>query len=178
MQRSEVIKILGMISAAYPNMKAIDITMVDIWLECLKDIDIETALMVIKKNILESPFPPTIADIRKQNADVNFGRIDSTEAWGEVLKAIRNYGSYREREAIESMSPITGKTVKYMGWKDICMSEKPDVVRGQFLKMYATVEEKHYKDKLLPDDFKNQIDVRRNKVHELTSGLSEKLSLE
>lgn len=175
MQKTDVIKILGMISAAYPNMKAVDAAMVEIWFDCLKDIDIEVALTIVKKNILESPFPPTIADLRKQHADVIEKRVDSTEAWGEVLKAIRSYGSYRESEAIESMSPTVAKTVKYMGWKDICMSEKPDVVRGQFLKMYATVEDREYKDKLLPESFKAALENK--KINQITSSLSDKFSI-
>lgn len=175
MKKSEVIKLLAMISAAYPNMKPVDDTMVDIWTDCLKDITVEDALMTVKKNILESPFPPTIADLRKQHVSVVENRLDSTQAWGEVLKAIKSYGSYREIEAMESMPPLVAMTVRYMGWKDICMSEKPDVVRGQFLKMYATMEEREYKDKLLPNDFREKIENRR--INQLTGSLSEKLRL-
>lgn len=176
MKKTEVIKLLAVISAAYPNMKTVEDSMVEIWLDCLKDIDTETALKIAKKHILESPFPPTIADIRKQNVEVTTERLDATQAWGEVMKAIKNFGLYREHEAIKSMSPLTGKTIKYMGWRDICMSEKPDVVRGQFLKMYETMEGREYKNNLLPESFKAEIEG--NRLNQITSNLSKKLSLE
>ncbi|TCU72894.1 loader and inhibitor of G40P protein [Tissierella praeacuta] len=160
MRKSEVIKLLGMISGAYPNMKEITDLTVDIWYDCLKDMDIEVALLAIKKHILESPFPPSVSDIRKQLSEVTTPeneRLDGASGWGEVIKAIKEYGYYREKEALESMTPVTRKVVKYMGWQEICHSEKPDVVRGQFLKMYEIVGERERQSRLLPLDFKEEI---------------------
>ena len=64
MTKSEVIKLLAMLSAAYPNMKEVDKVTVEIWYECLKDIDVKDGLIATRKHIMKSPFPPTIADIR------------------------------------------------------------------------------------------------------------------
>lgn len=160
MKKTDVIKILTMLSSAYPNMKEITEITVDIWYDCLKDIDVKVAIPAIKKHILESPFSPSVADVRKQIAEVTTpeeDRIDGSKAWGEVISAIRGYGYYRKEEALENMSPTTAKVVKYMGWQEICHSEKPDVVRGQFLKMYNTVAEREKQDRLLPGDFKKEI---------------------
>lgn len=160
MKKSDVIKLLGMLSAVYPNMSEVNEVMVEIWFESLKDIDVNVALKAIKKNILESPYPPTIADIRKRVVEVvtpKEDKLDASEAWGEVLKAIKTYGYYRESEALESMSNITRKIVKYMGWQEICHSEKPDVVRGQFLKMFETISKREMESRLLPLDFKEEI---------------------
>lgn len=160
MTKPEVIKLLGMLAAAYPNMKEINSLQVELWHDCLKDVDKDVALAAIKKNILESPFPPTIADIRNQLSEVTTPeseRLDGASGWGEVIKAIKEYGYYREKEALESMTPVTRKVVKYMGWQEICHSEKPDVVRGQFLKMYEIVGERERQSRLLPLDFKEEI---------------------
>lgn len=160
MKKTDIIKILTMLSSAYPNMKEITEITVDIWYDCLKDIDIKIALPAIKKHILESPFPPSVADIRKQISEVTTpegNRLDGAKAWGEVVKAIGTYGYYREEEAIKNMSPITAKVVKYMGWQEICHSDKPDVIRGQFLKMYDTVAKREEQDRLLPGTFKEEL---------------------
>ncbi|MGJ0847450.1 replicative helicase loader/inhibitor [Tissierella praeacuta] len=160
MKKSEVIKLLGMISGAYPNMKEITDLTVGIWYDCLKDMDTQVALLAIKKHILESPFPPSVSDIRKQLSEVTTPeneRLDGASGWGEVIKAIQKYGSYNEIEALQSMSPTTRKVVKYMSWREICHSEKPDVVRGQFLKMYEIVGERERQSRLLPLDFKEEI---------------------
>lgn len=64
MTKSEVIKLLAMLSAAYPNMKEVDKVTVELWYDCLKDIDVKDGLIATRKHIMESPYPPTIADIR------------------------------------------------------------------------------------------------------------------
>lgn len=160
MEKPEVIQLLGVIAAAYPNMKEIDKATVAIWYDCLKDIDTNTALVAVKKHILENSYPPTIADIRKQITEVTVlanERLDCATAWGEVEKAIRDYGSYNETEALESMSPLTRKVVKQIGWREICLSENLSVIRGQFLKMYDAIAEREKRDMLLPDSFKQEM---------------------
>lgn len=160
MKKSDVIKLLGMLSAAYPNMKEVTDITANIWFDCIKDIDLDIALIAIKKYILESPFSPTVADIRKRITDITTpleDKTDSSEAWGEVVNAMKNYGSYNEIEALKNMSPTTRKVVKHMSWREICLSENLGVIRGQFLKMYATVVEKENQNRLLPADMKNKI---------------------
>lgn len=186
MSKLDVIKLLGMIAVAYPNMKEVDDLTVKTWYECLSDIDLEVALAAVKKNILESPFPPTIADIRKQVADVvtlEEDRLDTSKAWGEVVKAMQVHGSYSEIEALKSMSPITRKVVKYIGWREICLSENLGVIRGQFLRMYETVATREKQDRLLPESFKRdikQIAEQRKTIESLSGNMDMKkvISLE
>ena len=160
MKKKEVIKLLGIIAAAYPNMKEVDEVTVAIWYECLKDVDVKPAQAAVKKHILESIFPPSIADIRKQVVAVTMPegqKLDGATAWGEVVSAIKNYGIYREKEALASMSETTRKVVKYMGWREICLSENPGVVRGQFLKMYDAITQREKQNQLLPETFRQEI---------------------
>jgi hypothetical protein len=44
-----------------------------------------------------------------------------------------------------------------MGWWNICMSEEPEIIRGQFLKMYAQLQEREEKEMLLPQGLKEEI---------------------
>ena len=159
MMKTETVKLLAVISAAYPNMQVTEAT-VEIWHELLGDLKLNIALIAAKKLILESPYPPTIADIRKRAVEIMTppeDRIDAAEAWGEVMRALRVFGYYREAEALKSMSPRTAKVVRFMGWSEICLSEELGVVRGQFIKMYQQVAEREYKEQLLPVTLRDDI---------------------
>lgn len=159
MTKGEVAKILAVLAAAFPKLEVDDLK-VHVWHEMLSDIDYAVANIAIKKLLLESPYPPSIADIRKRAVEIltpEEEKIDAAEAWGEVERAMRFYGYYREAEALESMSPRVAKVARWMGWRDICLSEEPGVVRGQFLKMYQQVTEREQKEKLLPERLKADI---------------------
>jgi hypothetical protein len=160
MKPSETARILAVISTAYPEKFKVDDLKVQLWHNLLKDIPYEVANIAIQKHILESPFVPTIADIRKAATDIvtpEEQKIDAATAWGEVTKAISSYGIYRPDEAMASMSPATAKVVKFISWQEICLSENQGVVRGQFMKMFDSVTQRESKDKLLPSAMKNQI---------------------
>lgn len=159
MKPTETIQLLAVINAAFPNMQVTE-AMVNLWHELLGDLDFDLAKAAVKKLLLESPYPPSIADIRKRAAEIITPpeeRIDASEAWGEVIRAIHRYGYYRQEEALASMSPRTAKVARYMGWQEICTSERPDVVRGQFMKMYETVANREKQERLLPASLRAEI---------------------
>jgi len=155
MTKTDIVKLLAVINAAYPNMQISEAT-VSLWHELLGDLNLDFALAAVKKLILESPFPPTIADIRKQVVEITQGlnEVDAATAWGEVVRALNHYGYYRPEEAYASMSPRTAKVVRMMGWQEICMSEEPSVIRGQFLKMYEICTQREKQEALLPQKLK------------------------
>ena len=157
MTKIETAKLLAVLAAAFPRFEVDDLK-VQVWHEMLGDLDYSLASLAIKKLILESTFAPAIAEVRKAVAEIlNPDGMTAAEAWGEVERAIRLYGYYRETEALESMSPSVAKVVKYIGWQNICLNEEPGVVRGQFLKMYAQVAEREQKELLLPADLRQGI---------------------
>jgi len=159
MTKGEVAKLLAVLAAAYPKFEVNDVK-VQVWHEMLGDLDYAVANMAVKKLIMQNTFPPAIAEVRKAAAELtNPENLTSSEAWGEVTSAIRNYGYYREGEALASMSPTTAQVVRYMGWREICMSEDKDtgVVRGQFLKMYEQTANREQEKKLLPPAMQDEI---------------------
>ncbi len=157
MTKSEVAKLLAVIAAAYPKFEVDDIK-VQVWHEMLGDLEYKIASMAIKRLILESTFPPSIAEVRKAAVEIQTPeQTNGTQAWGEVIKAIRNFGHYREEEALASMSPRTAYVVKCIGWREICMAEESGVIRGQFLKMYQQVAEREQKEQLLPPAMRREI---------------------
>lgn len=167
--KKDVVKIFAILSAAYPKFESLNIlkspdlaeTTIELWHKMLGDMDYRVIEAAIQKHILESPFPPSIADVRKSAIEVMTPlneQLDAATAWGEVEKAVRNFGYYREQEALGSMSPRTARVVKYMNWQEICTSDKLGVIRGQFINMYGQIEQRENKQNLLPGRLKGEIE--------------------
>jgi hypothetical protein len=159
MTKTETIKLFTIFTAAYPrfdsfkNAEALK-PVIELWTEMLADVPYPVVETAAKKLILESPYPPTISDIRKQVVEITTDpadRIDGATAWGEVAKAIREYGHYNPEEAMESISPRAVKVARMIGWKELCTCEEPGVIRGQFIKMYDAYTAREKQDALLPD---------------------------
>lgn len=122
-----------------------------IWYRLLEDLDYTIAQAAIQKYILTNKFPPTIADIRENAALVQTGDKKTwSDGWEEVMKAIRHFGSYREEEALESMSEITRKAVKKLGFRNICLSENITADRANFRTIYEQMAENEYTAKQIP----------------------------
>jgi hypothetical protein len=157
MTRAETAKILAVLAASYPKFEVDDLKL-QVWHEMLGDLDYRIVGMAVKKLILESTFPPAIAEVRGAAIEIQSPRGNTgSDAWGEVVQAIRRYGYYRAEEALANMSPETARIVRSIGWQEICLNEEPGVVRGQFLKMYQQVAEREQKEKLLPADLREDI---------------------
>ena len=161
MTKTETGKLIMLIKSAYPRFKFDDMALtIDLWHEMFADIPVQIVKIALKKLILELQFPPTIADVQKRISEVsNPAQTTASEAYGEVTTAIRKFGMYREVEAIESLSPLVAKVAKQMDWKRICTSDEPDVVRGQFLKMYESERKREEQNRLIPAKLKQQIDL-------------------
>ena len=168
MTQAEVGKLLAFITAVYPNIDIRDGT-VEAWHELLRDLDYKVAVAAVKKVVAESEIPalPAVGKIRKAALDLQHGySITAPDAWGMVLRAIRNHGFYGEVEAMAELPPDVAQVVRWMGWAEICHSEKVDVVRAQFMRMYETQEKRTREVAGLPPG-----------VKELIKGIDETLRL-
>jgi len=163
-ERSETIKLFAIFKTAYPRFYVSqdrDETrlQIDLWTELLRDIPFAVIETAVKKLILESPHPPTISDVRKQIAEIlqDPSNKDAAEAWGEVMRAIKNYGYYKPQEALASMSDRAAEVAKIIGWQEICTGEELGVTRGQFVKMYEMLTKRDKQEMVLPDGLKRAI---------------------
>lgn len=172
MTRNETAKVLAIIAAAYPRFKVdTEGITLSVWHEMLGDLDYRLVQIAVQKLIYESPYPPTIADVRRQVVEImEKDKTDATIAWGEVKKAMSMYGLYKEKEALASMSERTAKVVRAIGFREICMCENPGVVRGQFMKMYETFAAREKKEALLPEKLKKQMQIIGGRKLELIGG--------
>ena len=131
-----------------------------VYWDTLNDLPFDIAMVAARKVIatLENPFLPMPAVFRGMAAQITGPIIPAApDAWAEVLKSIRNFGIYRESEALASLNPLTRKAVEAIGFKDICLSENIDVIRGQFRMAYEALEKRETTDAKTPQSLKQII---------------------
>jgi hypothetical protein len=156
---AEVAKMLTLMASAWPTFEPSD-DKVRLWHELFCDIPYKVAMTAVKKLMLSSKFPPTIAELRKEVLAVTIpaeDRITPAEAWGMVVHAIRDYGSYREVDALASLPEVVARVVRYIGWRELCLCDEPDIIRAQFMRMFDQVAAKERDRKLLPSGLQEQI---------------------
>lgn len=157
----EVAKLLTVMAAMYPKFEVTDVK-VALWHDMIGDLPYELAQTALKKVMLTSHFPPTVAEVRKAAADIiQSGKeeMDAGKAWGEVQKAISKWGYYEPQKALDMLSPLTRQVAEQISWREICSCETPGVIRGQFMKMYDSLKIRKKENMMLPESFKNKIKV-------------------
>lgn len=150
--KEEFIRIISLAAINYPNFQ-LDEPRLKLFYTMLKDIDIKTLEASMLLHIGSSSFPPTVADLRKKAVEIEefeTSSLDATKAWGEVMYALRAYGYYDAKNAFKSMSPLTSKVIRSMGWTELCKSDKLAVERGQFIKLYNSYKDRIMKEKQIP----------------------------
>ena len=120
-----------------------DNEILNFWYAALQHYSDEQFIEATKKIMLNETFPPKLDTFAKYCSEIAAPVIDDTEGWGLVVKAINTYGYMRVEEAMKTLPPTVQKAVEYMGGlKLICESEEPDVIRGQFNKCMAAVNQR------------------------------------
>jgi len=139
---------LLMLYAAYPNTEWTTATQA-VYVKYLADIPVEDLRTIVAQAIATCKFPPTVAEIRDTwHGLQHVGRLTYVEAWDMVQKEIRRIGSYSKPRFGDA---ITAQVVASMGWRELCMSETPEITRAQFRDMYnALVSRGDNEQKLLP----------------------------
>lgn len=115
-----------------PNKEAMQL-----WFRELHDIPYQVAEAALRKWVSTNKWSPSIAEIRETAANIQNGDIpDWGEGWEQVCTAIRKYGSYEPRKAMESLDPLTRQCVERLGFRNLCMSENPMADRANFRQCY------------------------------------------
>lgn len=173
MNYQETTQVITLLAGNYDSIASKDKTqkqlMINTWLECLGDLDYKLVLQAVKKTMIESPYPPTIHDIRKNAVEIINPSTQKTaiEAWNEAFKMISN-GLYMTEEEFNMYSPETRKffgsvnQVKQLAMVD--METINTVTKGQFLKQYEVLVGREKQDKLLPEKMKNTLELLANKM--------------
>lgn len=125
-----------------------------IWYRVLKDLDFKQAEAAVLRHACSSKFPPTIAEIREQAAQITAPeRRDWLEGWADVQRAIHRWGMYRPEEALNALQeadPLTAKVAGMLGWQNLCLSENPTADRANFRQCYEATQRRDAENAKLP----------------------------
>lgn len=172
MNKTETVQVITLLAGNYDSIAKKDTTqkqlMVNTWQECLGDLDYKLVLQAVKKTIIESPYPPTIHDIRKNAIELVNPSTKRTaiEAWNEAYKMICS-GVYMTQEEFEQHSPETRKffgSVAQLRAYATNVDFNMDVVRSNFLKQYELIVDRENKQRLLPPKMQDMIEQLVNKM--------------
>lgn len=163
MTREETIQVITLLAGNYDSIAKKDKIqknlMINTWLECLGDLEYKLVLQAVKKTIIESPYPPTIHEIRKNAIEIINPSVSRTtiEAWNEAYRMICR-GGYMTEEEFKKASP---EVQRFFGnVRQVAELAKTDidvvntVTKGQFLKQYEILVNREKEQKLLPDSLK------------------------
>lgn len=96
--------------AVYPSEKFLpDEDAAKVWYALLCDIDYKTLAAAAQRHMMTSPYPPTIADLRK-NAAPEIDQMSELAAWALVRQAISN-SSYHSEEEYRKLPPLIQKAI-------------------------------------------------------------------
>ena len=112
---------------ALKDLKESDLqVMVEIWYEDFKNTPKEDFINAINEIRYTNKYFPSVADIK------------------EVIRTVHAYGSYREKEALESLKPYTAKIVNYIGYFRICTSTQEEQTwnKKEFIEEYNSLKDK------------------------------------
>ena len=174
MTRQETIQVITLLAGNYDSIANKDKTlkqlMINTWQECLGDLDYRLVLEAVKKTMITSPYPPTIADVRKNAVEMLKPSTQKTaiEAWNEAYKMICS-GLYMTEEQFKMASP---EVQKFFGnvrqVRELALTDANivnSVTKGQFLKQYEVIVNREKEQKLLPQsmqDFTRQLAEKMN----------------
>lgn len=143
----------------------------------LSDIPPQILEVAVKKLIMTNKFLPSIAEIRETAYGIK-GTIsgtaapDESEAWGEVVKAVRSVG-YCGKPKFSHEAITTA--VNNIGWQDICMTtyDGMNTLRAQFRRAYQLAAQRQKDNR---DNAVLGISPNNEKLKQLTGDLVKRLN--
>lgn len=79
------------------------------------------------------------------------------DAFDQAYKAAGRFGRYQEEAGLASLPPLAAEAAKRFGWKALCACESPDLERGQFTRIYESLDRRRREAATLPPELKQEI---------------------
>ena len=157
MTRQEAGQLVSVIMAACPGQSArVDgpraAAMVDAFASLLADLTYEQCNAAVRVLLQTRSWMPSVADIRSTALELARGPAKAgAEAWGSVLRAIREQGVYR-RPGTDFVfhDPVTARCVVALGWEELCNSENTIADRARFVDAYDQIAAQDRKESVSP----------------------------
>lgn len=177
MTREDTIKLVGVITAAYPGSsrfsdpKAVR-AMVGVWANIFADDDAVLVALAVREHISTSTWPPSIAEIREGMVRITRPDLVPPEAaWLMVSKCLDEAGERDYSNCRKELPKLIAETVdaiKYgnlyaMRTAYICgRQDKAGADRAAFLAAYKPRYEQELRNAMLPDKLRQQLADRRS----------------
>lgn len=181
MDIKEFSKIMQYLFTAYN--KELNNDLLAIWYDFFKRTDIGLFKNAVIQAINQCKYFPSIAEIRElitlQNSPC--ANLKADEEWEKVIESIRKYGSYREDEALASLTPITRNIVSRLGFFDICVADETRKynLRSAFIKSFESEKQDLIKyESAIINDTEDMLAIQernRESLNKLASGLIKRI---
>lgn len=124
--------------ALLPNSQAMEL-----WFRELCDLPFDVAEAAMRKWVSTNKWSPSIAELREVAAEIRHGKLpDWGDGWQQVQHAIKKYGYYRQKEAMDSMDPFVRDIARRIGFTNLCLSDNPSADRANFRMLYEELARK------------------------------------
>lgn len=157
MTRQEAARIVTVILAACPAQSArVDASratgMVDAYAALLEDLSYEQCSAAVRVLLQTKTWMPSVAEIRSAIVELQIGPVSpGGEQWGEVLRAVGRYGSYRKPGTdFQFKHPVTARCVAALGWAEICLSENTVADRARFIDLFDKLAVQQQRESVSP----------------------------
>ena len=180
MNKPEFTNLIKAVRAAYPNFQMINTQEgMEMWYAMLSDIPLQALSVAFQKHISTSKYPPSIAEIRELATEQKGGIKDWSEGYGLLKRAIKNFGYYKEKEAMEwlgEIDPLTRTIVRRLSYQTFFLSEDEMTDRANFRMAYENQQKIQARQNQLPSHLRNQEAIEnKQRMEQLTDGLANAL---
>ena len=122
---------------------------VGVWYQMLGNYTKKEFKNAVLELIKTEDYLPSIATVTKTIAKQKTKAFPNAEdEWQDVIRAVKQFGSWNEKEGLESLKPYTRKIVEHIGFNRICMATPEDQVwnKKDFIGEYNSLKDKMVED--------------------------------
>ena len=180
MTKKDTLELFGILIAAYPNFEKFANEeqvegMVNMWALLFADDDSAIVGLAVKKHIMTSKWPPSIAEIREIMADITHpDLIPPDQAWAAVSDLLYEVGEHNPGNAHRNLPPLIAQTVDAVGWHTLYQlhrgsygSNKDGIDRVAFMDLYRPAYERARQDACCSASLISSINTAK---HQLSGG--------
>ncbi len=171
MTKKDTIQLFAVLIQAYPNFdkfqsdEQIEL-MVEAWAQLFADDDSRIVGLAVKKHIMTSKWPPSIAEIREIMTDITHpDLIPPDQAWAAVADLLYSVGEHNYNDAHRQLPALIADTVDAIGWHALyqlhCGSyrgNKDGMDRVAFMDLYKPAYERERQRASCPASLQAGID--------------------
>lgn len=174
MTKKDTIQLFAILIQAYPNFdkfqsdEQIEL-MVEAWAQLFADDDSRIVGLAVKKHIMTSKWPPSIAEIREIMTDITHpDLIPPDQAWAAVADLLYAVGEYNHGDKHRQLPALIADTVDAIGWHTLYQlhrgsygGNRDGMDRVAFMDLYKPAYERERQRASCPASLQAGIDVVR-----------------